>query len=626
MQDGRLLGIRGWPAMRLVVLVGAGAVLCPSPAAAHTLHVPAQYATIQHALYVASAGDTILVAPGDYYEDIVWPARQSLHLISEAGPEVTSINGMGAGSVIRFPAAVDATTLIEGFTITNGNAEMGGGIACPASAPTIRGNRIVENTATYYGGGIYCGGEGLAPVIHGNSFRGNTVADGSGGGICCYGDTYAVIRDNEFRDNAADAYFGGAIHCEVNLTVGATLIIEHNIFMNNTARGGGALSFFNPYPEPPQVRGNEIAANTAEYGGGIYANWTLADVRGNSIHDNHASATGGGIFAEESHDLAVIDCDITGNSAGAQGGGLALVAWTTTPVVTGNTITRNTAANGAGIYCYYMSSPTIRSNQINDNEALGRGGAIFCETECTPAIDLNVVMGNRALIGGGLYMMDSQPTITQCMLAENDAGAMHFTLGWPGHSPQVHENSIAGNGGYGARNDDAAVPVAAENNWWGDPSGPYHPTQNPGGLGDPVGDNVVFVPWLLDPGVVAAVGGSETGGGSQPGRDPDARPIATSGLQLTCSPNPFSATTTISCHVPGGLDPSAPARVAIYDVAGRLVRRFPIQGSSAGGAGFEGRFVWEGEDESGVRLPAGVHYVRLEAGGLRLGARVIRMR
>ncbi len=620
---------RGLGLQRIICLgipAGAGLGLFTAPAAANTLHVPAQYATIQYALIVAAPGDTVLVAPGTYYEKIVWPARQSLHLISETGPDATVIHGMDVGTVIRFSAPVDSTTLIEGFTITHGTGEMGGGIACVSAEPTIRGNRIVENVATYYGGGIYCEGQSRAPIITGNSFCANTVIDGSGGAICSYGDTYPVISDNEFRDNTADAYYGGAIHCEAYSLQARVLLIAHNTFRNNSAGGGGALSFFNPYSEPPKVLDNEIVGNHAVFGGGIYSFWSLAHVRGNAIRDNHATGTGGGIFAEESHDLAVIDCEISGNVAGALGGGLGLVHWTTTPVVAGNVITRNRAGDGGGIGCYYMSSPTIRENQITENVATGRGGGIFCELECVPPISLNVVMNNRAAIGGGVYMLASQPTITECALAQNDAGGVHFAAGWAGHTPQVHENSIAGNAGYGMRNDGATVPVAAENNWWGDPTGPFHPVQNPGGLGDPVGDHVLFTPWLLDPAPVAAVEEPGGGQGPRPGGAAGSGTIATSGAHLACAPNPFERATTITLSVPGGLEPAGAARIAIYDVTGRLVRSFPVLASRAAGAGLEARVDWEGDDDHGAPLPAGVHYIRVEAGAFRLMARVIRLR
>jgi len=38
--------------------------------------------------------------------------------------------------------------------------------------------------------------------------------------------------------------------------------------------------------------------------------------------------------------------------------------------------------------------------------------------------------------------------------------------------------------------------VDAVNNWWGDASGPYNPTQNPSGLGNAISNNINFTPWL----------------------------------------------------------------------------------------------------------------------------------
>ena len=51
-----------------------------------------------------------------------------------------------------------------------------------------------------------------------------------------------------------------------------------------------------------------------------------------------------------------------------------------------------------------------------------------------------------------------------------------------------------------------APPLDARDNYWGDPTGPHHATQNPGGLGDDVGDNILFYPWLAAPGGGVAPG------------------------------------------------------------------------------------------------------------------------
>ena len=68
-----------------------------------------------------------------------------------------------------------------------------------------------------------------------------------------------------------------------------------------------------------------------------------------------------------------------------------------------------------------------------------------------------------------------------------------------GGSPSITNNDIIGNTGYGLYNSSSSQIVVAENNWWGDASGPYHPTINPTGLGDRVSDNIDFVSWLTEP-------------------------------------------------------------------------------------------------------------------------------
>jgi parallel beta-helix repeat protein len=60
-------------------------------------------------------------------------------------------------------------------------------------------------------------------------------------------------------------------------------------------------------------------------------------------------------------------------------------------------------------------------------------------------------------------------------------------------------NRFVSNGNYGVDNNTPTV-LDAENNWWGDATGPNHPSTNPGGLGDEVSDTVDYNPWLtLDP-------------------------------------------------------------------------------------------------------------------------------
>jgi hypothetical protein len=131
-------------------------------ASAATIHVPAQIPTIQEALDRAAAGDTVLVAPGTYVENILWPPVDGIHLLG-SGAEVTTIDGDRVASVIRFETAntITSATLIQGFTITNGFARppwpysQGGGIYLFYADPTLRELWLVENEADDFGGGIY---------------------------------------------------------------------------------------------------------------------------------------------------------------------------------------------------------------------------------------------------------------------------------------------------------------------------------------------------------------------------------------------------------------------------------------------------------------------------------------
>ncbi|MDR9757301.1 MAG: right-handed parallel beta-helix repeat-containing protein [Thermoanaerobacterales bacterium] len=62
-------------------------------------------------------------------------------------------------------------------------------------------------------------------------------------------------------------------------------------------------------------------------------------------------------------------------------------------------------------------------------------------------------------------------------------------------NPRLDCNSIEGNV-WGVLNQTATL-INAVNNWWGDRSGPFHPVKNPAGTGNPVSDNVDFIPWKI---------------------------------------------------------------------------------------------------------------------------------
>ena len=104
------------------------------------------------------------------------------------------------------------------------------------------------------------------------------------------------------------------------------------------------------------------------------------------------------------------------------------------------------------------------------------------------------------------------------------------------------------------------------------------------------------------------------------GRDAQNRELLLGGIGVTggasgrtalrlAFPNPFYKSTTLVLS----LREQGPASVRVYDVAGRTVRTLLNSVQPAG----ERVLAWDGRDDSGTPLGAGVYMLRLEAGGHR---------
>jgi hypothetical protein len=88
MKKSMLIGIRSLlPGVLLTVGLVSGTL-------ATELHVPSEYATIQAAVDAASFGDSIRIAPGDYYEQIVIADKGNLTLAGEPGSAIHAFSGM----------------------------------------------------------------------------------------------------------------------------------------------------------------------------------------------------------------------------------------------------------------------------------------------------------------------------------------------------------------------------------------------------------------------------------------------------------------------------------------------------------------------------------------------------
>ncbi|MGD9379500.1 MAG: right-handed parallel beta-helix repeat-containing protein [candidate division WOR-3 bacterium] len=250
------------------------------PAHGATLRVPGDYPSIQAALVNATANDTIMVAPGNYYEHITWPNTQGVKLLSEHGPDTTIIDAAGALRCITMDVSMDSSTVISGFTIRNGNMADGGGISCVGASPRITDNIIRQNSC---GSGIWI--DSGDPFISGNVISHNTGADG--GGIYCQMFSNPRILNNLIEYNSATSVYGsGGGIC----TIDAHPIIEGNVIHQNTAYAGGGIYTFKTYAV---IRYNTITHNDADYGDGVRLYQSDATVNYNDIFDNGYGVSSG---------------------------------------------------------------------------------------------------------------------------------------------------------------------------------------------------------------------------------------------------------------------------------------------------------------------------------------------
>jgi parallel beta-helix repeat protein/predicted outer membrane repeat protein len=261
------------------VILFAGCILTDGVDAA-TLEVGPSgypYASIQAAINVSAAGDTVFVHDGTYVENINFSGK-AITVKSENGAAGTIINGNGASHVVTFDKGEGSGSVLDGFTITNGNGpyeSWGGGIRCASSSPTIT-RCIITGNSSYAGGGICCQSSS-SPTITDCTIRGNTAF--LGGGIFCKSGSSPVITNCTISGNTGSAH-SGAIGCDS----GCSPIITNCIINGNTAGDGGGIY---SYRSSPTIINCTISGNTAtSRGGAIRCQQGTASVKNSILWGN----------------------------------------------------------------------------------------------------------------------------------------------------------------------------------------------------------------------------------------------------------------------------------------------------------------------------------------------------
>ena len=323
---------------------------------------PQEYVSIQGAIDLANAGDTVQVAglcqgvqerdeiPG--YPFRVVPTQVALitkTLTLEGGYDA---NDWGAGSNQEL-----TPTVIDAHGQGRGIAVLGNHTFVPPTVATVRNLHVTNGNATDLfgvdtddnGGGVYMT---IATLDMENVEISNSVAStipgrGSGAGIAVFEGYRVYLSDLHVHDNEANLGAGGG-------SVGATTGFLHDsVFENNTAdeRGGGFLVGYSLDFDivGNTFRNNTVTSTSGGQGGGV---WLIANDGGtferNIITDNQAGRTGGGV-AVTCDDYTTIENNIIADNdlirRNSTGAGIAFIAAFND--VFHNTIANNT--DGAGV-------------------------------------------------------------------------------------------------------------------------------------------------------------------------------------------------------------------------------------------------------------------------------------
>jgi hypothetical protein len=300
--------------MRSMLLIAVrSAVVCTllsfavASMAQTTIHVgPGQpYTTIQSGIDAANTGDTVLVAPGTYNENIDFKGKD-ITVTSAGGAAQTIIDGGSNGPAISFKSGETSASTISGFTIQHGgmfgwlatySAYGIGNIYLVSSSPTIINNTITLSNCwgieAYYS----------APLIQNNTISATQDPNGN----CSFGGGAAIIVwggiNNQY--NGTGVYSG--------LIVGNT--IENNVESGLEDAGGNGGAGIAVWGGSPIIQNNIIRNNSSPGGSGGAINFVNSEgtvIVQNLIYGNSAGC-GGGAIATDGHGLYVINNTIVDN-------------------------------------------------------------------------------------------------------------------------------------------------------------------------------------------------------------------------------------------------------------------------------------------------------------------------
>ena len=257
-------------------------------------NVPEDVSTIQGAIDMSSNGDTVLVHPGTYEENINFEGKAitvaSLFLTTgnENYIDQTIIDADGNGTVVTFRNNEDRSSILYGLSITGGTGELGllsdgtftsqrkaGGIYILKAQPTISYCHV-------YGNNVY-------PTANNASYGGGIMMYGFGDQVTTPIHFSPLIEHCKVYENVANLGAGIYMYASMNAVITHTLMKDNTA--TNTWVGGGLFSSWcSPFIYRCIIKGN---SNPGNYAGGMFFGWGGVPVVMNcTLVNNSNSAIG----------------------------------------------------------------------------------------------------------------------------------------------------------------------------------------------------------------------------------------------------------------------------------------------------------------------------------------------
>ena len=309
-----------------------------------------------------------------------------------------------SGGGIYLAGLQDIVTL-HNSTISSSVAAYGSGgaIALDDGTDLVSSQTTIARNRSYLnGGGISSTGESSVDLSH-VELTGNTATYGDGGGVyqapVVSGTEQLVVADSQIIDNTVFSDGAGIYAKNVETITFSDNLFEGNVGTANNSSGGG---FFADSTEDISATNNTFCNNTADNGGGAYAEDTYggsnSDVWTNNVfQENEARKNGGGLYLKDSDDTEFTNNHVVGNTAVTKGGGIYLT----------NGVTRFTnnlfawtqqrgAVRGEG---NTTSSATFSHNAWFDNDRDAEGEFDASDVAANGSISVDPVLANYSLDG-----------------------------------------------------------------------------------------------------------------------------------------------------------------------------------------------------------------------------------